>query len=60
MSERKDSFDLMYEMNMNQLLQHPVVMEVLNLINEGKYSTSSSALSVSETFSNIVDMSMID
>jgi len=47
MTERKDSLDIMYEMNMQQLLKHPVVIEVLNLVYEGKYSVSSSALSMS-------------
>jgi len=35
MTERKDSLDIMYEMNMSELLQHPVVVEVLNLVYEG-------------------------
>jgi hypothetical protein len=47
MTERKDSLDVMYEMNMQELLKHPVVVEVLNLVYEGKYSVSSSALSMS-------------
>jgi|TARA_B110000305_G_C19149256_1_gene497258 hypothetical protein len=47
MTERKDSLDIMYEMNMQELLKHPVVVEVLNLVFEGKYSVSSSALSMS-------------
>jgi len=40
MSEKKDSLDIMYEMNMQELLKHPVVIEVLNLVYEGKYSVS--------------------
>ena len=47
MNERKDSLDIMYEMNMQDLLKHPVVVEVLNLVYEGKYSVSSSSLSMS-------------
>ena len=47
MIERKDSLDIMYEMNMQRLLQHPVVVEVLNLVFEGKYSVSTSSLSMS-------------
>ena len=47
MSERKDSLDIMYEMNMQELLKHPVVIEVLNLVYEGKFSVSQSALSMS-------------
>lgn len=47
MTEKKDSLDIMYEMNMQELLRNPVVVEVLNLVYEGKYSISSSALSMS-------------
>ena len=50
MSERKDSLDIMYEMNMQDLLKHPVVVEVLNLVYEGKYSINASSLSMSTTF----------
>jgi len=50
MTEKKDSLDVMYEMNMQRLLQHPVVVEVLNLVYEVKYSVSSSSLSMSITF----------
>ena len=47
MTEKKDCFDIMLEMNMQELLKHPVVIEVLNLVYEGKYSISSTALSMS-------------
>lgn len=50
MTERKDCLDIMYEMNMQALLQHPVIVEVLNLVNEGKYSITASPLSMSQTF----------
>jgi len=56
MTERKDSLDIMYEMNMQELLQHPVVVEVLNLVYEGKYSVSSSALSMNMTFNALLEM----
>ena len=46
-TEKKDSLDIMYEMNMQELLRDPVVVEVLNLVYEGKFSVSSSALSMS-------------
>ena len=59
MTERKDSLDIMYEMNMQRLLQHPVVVEVLNLIYEGKYSVSSSSLSMSKTFECALEMDMM-
>jgi hypothetical protein len=47
MTESKDSLDIMFEMNMQELLKNPVVVEVLNLVYEGKYSVNSSALSMS-------------
>lgn len=47
MQEKKDSLDIMYEMNMQTLLQHPVVVEVLNFVKEGKYSVTSSPLTIS-------------
>ena len=50
MKERKDSLDIMLEMNMETLLKHPVVVEVLNLAYEGKYSADSSPISLSLTF----------
>ena len=56
MSEKKDSLDIMFEMNMQELLKHPVVIEVLNLVYEGKYSVSQSALSMSQTFQAALDM----
>jgi hypothetical protein len=50
MTERKDSLDMMLEMRMEGLLNNPVIVEVLNLVNEGSYSVDSSALSLSQTF----------
>ena len=50
MTERKDSLDIMLEMKMETLLQHPVIVEVLNLVYEGKFSVDSSAMSLSQTF----------
>jgi len=50
LSERKDSLDIMLEMKMEKLLQHPVIIEVVNLAYEGKFSVESSALSLSSTF----------
>jgi hypothetical protein len=56
MTERKDSLDFMFEMNMQRLLKHPVVVEVLNLVYEGKYSVSSSSLNMSQTFQCTLEM----
>ena len=50
MTERKDSLDIMLEMNMENLLKNPVIIEVLNLVYEGKYSVDSSVLNLSQTF----------
>ena len=35
LKEKKDSLDIMLEMNMDQLLRHPVIFEVLNLVFQG-------------------------
>ena len=56
MAERKDSLDIMFQMNMHELLKHPVMIEVLNLVYEGKYSVSSSALNMSQTFYCVTEM----
>ena len=56
MTERKDSLDIMNEMGMDPLLKHQVVVEVLNLVYEGKYSVDSSLLTLSQTFSAFFEM----
>ena len=60
MTERKDSLDIMLEMDMGKLLKHPVIVEVLNLAYEGKYSANGSALSLSQTFSSFFLMDTPD
>ena len=60
MTERKDSLDIMLEMNMESLLNNPVIVEVLNLVNEGKYSVDSSAMSLSHTFQSFFSMDAAD
>ena len=50
MSETKDSLDIMLEMNMQELLKDPILIEVLDLVYEGKYSASNSSLSMSQTY----------
>jgi len=35
MTEVKDSLDIMLEMRMKDLLNNPVIIEVMNLVNEG-------------------------
>lgn len=47
LTERKDSLDIMNEMGMDPLLKHQVVVEVLNLVYEGKYSVDSSLFTLS-------------
>lgn len=56
MTEKKDCLDIMLEMDMQELLKHPVVIEVLNLVYEGKYSISSTALSMSQTVQAMLAM----
>jgi len=60
MQERKDSLDIMLEMKMETLLQHPVIVEVLNLVYEGKFSVDSSAMSLSQTFTSFFLMETYD
>ena len=60
MTERKDSLDVMYEMNMTELLCHPVVIEVLNLVYEGKYSVSATPLGMFQTFFALFEMKATD
>lgn len=58
MTEKKDSLDIMYEMDMKELLLHPAIVELLNLVYEGKYSVSSSSLNISPTFVALLQMEM--
>jgi len=60
MTERKDSLDMMLEMNMESLLNNPVIVEVLNLVNEGKYSVDASYMSLSQTFQSFFLMDTAD
>ena len=60
MTEKKDSLDIMLEMGMDELLKHPVIVEVLNLVYEGKYSVDSSILTLSQTFSASINMEVAD
>ena len=54
-----DSLDMMLEMNVQELLQHPIVIEVHTLINEGRFSVTTSPFSISESFSALLDMETI-
>lgn len=56
MNETKDSLDIMLEMDLKELLKHPIVIEVLNLVYEGKYSASNSSLSLSLTYCCLSEM----
>lgn len=60
MTEKKDSLDIMLEMGMDDLLKHPVIVEVLNLVYEGKYSVDSSIITLSQTFSAFANMETTD
>ena len=60
MTEKKDSLDIMLEMGMDDLLKHPVIVEVLNLVYEGKYSVDSSIITLSQTFSAFTNMETTD
>ena len=45
--ERRDSMDLMLLFDMDRIIQHKVVEEVLNLVFDRKYSIDSSLLDIS-------------
>ena len=51
-----DSLDYLKEMEIAELLKHPVVVEVLNYVYEGRYSISSSPLGLMRTFACYFDM----
>ena len=55
-SEKRDSLDLMHEMNVQELLAHPVIIEIINLIYEGEYSVRSSKLGLSKTFACLFEL----
>ena len=57
LTEKKDSLDIMQEMNMKELLQHPAIVDVINLIYEGHLSITTSALGLSRTFFCALEMS---
>ena len=46
-NERKDTMDLLLHLDMDRIIQHKVVEEVLNLVFDGKYSIDSSMLDIS-------------
>ena len=56
-TEQKDSMDLMYIMNMEDLIQHKVIEEVLNLVYDGKYSIDETPLYLSSLWSIIFSIS---
>ena len=50
----------MLEMNMERLLQNPVIIEVLNLVYEGRYSADNNSMYLSQTFSSFFLMDVSD
>jgi len=56
MAGAKDSLDIMLEMNMEEILNHPVIVEVLNLVYEGQYSVDSQSIYLSQTFQSFFQM----
>ena len=47
LSRQEDSLDLLFEMNLVEVVGHPVVIEVLDFLNEGKYSVTTSPMGLS-------------
>eukprot|EP00356_Strombidium_inclinatum_P010741 CAMPEP_0170486568 /NCGR_PEP_ID=MMETSP0208-20121228/5541_1 /TAXON_ID=197538 /ORGANISM="Strombidium inclinatum, Strain S3" /LENGTH=141 /DNA_ID=CAMNT_0010760541 /DNA_START=2021 /DNA_END=2446 /DNA_ORIENTATION=+ len=60
LTEKKDSLDIMLEMNMEDLLKHPVIVEVLDLTYEGKYSADDSPLNLSYTLWSFFELVTFD
>jgi len=60
LKKQQDSLDIMLEMNMENILNHPVIIEVLNLVYEGKYSVDSSPLFLSQTFALFFNSGFFD
>lgn len=54
--EQKDSMDMMFLMNMDEIIQHKVVEEVLNLVYDGKYSIDTSPLYLSSLWNTLEQM----
>jgi len=50
METRMDALDIMLEMDMEVMIQNPVIVEVLNLVYEGQFSYDNSTLNLSQTF----------
>lgn len=54
--EQKDSMDLILMMDTNDIIQHEVVEEVLNLVYDGKYSIDTSPLYLSSMYNILTTM----
>ena len=59
-TEHKDSLDIMNEMGMQELLKHPVVVEVINLVYESQYSVTHSPLALSASIESFLDDKTFD
>ena len=59
-SEDKYLLDVVLEMEMEDTLNHPVIVEVLNVVSEGKYSVDSSIPYLLNTFQAFVELSVTD
>jgi len=57
MNSQQDSMDLIFTMDMNDLIQHKVVEEVLNLVYDGKYSIDTTPLYLSSLWNTMTQMS---
>ena len=54
---QQDCLDLMQEMKLQEMLENPIIVEVTNFINEGKFSTPTSPFAISQTYSALVNFS---
>ena len=55
-NDQKDSMDLLFTMEMDDVIQHKVVEEVLNLVYDGKYSVDTTPLYLSSLWNTMTSM----
>jgi len=60
LKKKEDSLDIMLQMNMSNVLNHPVIIEVLNLVYEGQYSVDTHPLYLSQTFNVFFNTNILD
>lgn len=60
LGQEKDSLDVLLEMDMEEILNHPVIIEVINLSYEGEYSINSHSVYLSSTIAAFFQMRLAE